>query len=179
VIVIGGRQMGIGLVLLRLVVGLTLAAHGSQKLFGWFGGGGVDGTARGMEQLGFASGRRSAVMAGLAEAGGGILLALGAATPLAAAVLLGVMVVAVVSVHLKQGFFVMQGGYEYPLVLALAALSLAFTGPGPLSVDALAGLQLSGEGWGAVALFVGLAGAGIQLASRRSIAAEPQAQSAA
>src|SRR2546426_4380480 len=80
----GGNDMSIGLLLLRMVVGLTLAAHGSQKLFGWFGGGGVDGTARGMEQLGFVPGRRSAVMAGLAEAGGGVLLALGAATPVAA-----------------------------------------------------------------------------------------------
>ena len=168
--------MSIGLLLLRMVVGLTLAAHGSQKLFGWFGGGGVDGTARGMEQLGFVPGRRSAVLAGLAEAVGGILLALGAATPMAAAVLLGVMLVAIVSVHLKHGFFVMQGGYEYPLVLGLAALSVAFTGPGPLSVDALIGLHLAGAGWGCAALLAGLAGSGIQLASRRPIAADPQAQ---
>src|SRR6266545_6485745 len=111
--------MSMALLLLRMVVGLTLAAHGSQKLFGWFGGGGVDGTARVMEQLGFVPGRRSAVIAGLAEAGGGVLLALGAATPVAAAVLLAVMMVAIVSVHLRQGFFVMQGGYEYPMVLGL------------------------------------------------------------
>jgi putative oxidoreductase len=169
--------MTIGLLLLRLVVGLTLAAHGSQKLFGWFGGGGVGGTARAMEQLGFTSGRRSAVMAGLAETIGGLLLALGAATPLAAAILLAVMLVATVSVHWKQGFFVMQGGYEYPMVLGLAALSLAFTGPGSLSVDALFRVHAAGPGWGATALFVGLAGAGIQLASRRRIVAEAPAPS--
>ena len=168
--------MSIGLLLLRMVVGLTLAAHGSQKLFGWFGGSGVDGTARAMEHLGFVPGRRSAVMAGLAEAGGGVLLALGAATPVAAAVLLGVMVVAIVAVHLKQGFFVTQGGYEYPLVLGLAALSVAFAGPGRLSVDALIGLDLAGVGWGGAALIVGLVGSGIQLASRRTAAAQPQAQ---
>ncbi len=168
--------MSIGLLFLRMVVGLTLAAHGSQKLLGWFGGGGVDGTARGMEKLGFVAGRRSAVMAGLAEAGGGILLALGALTPLAASVLLGVMVVAIVSVHLKQGFFVTQGGYEFPLVLGLAAASVAFMGPGHLSVDALIGLDLSGARWGCAAVFVGLAGGGIQLASRRPAAVESQAQ---
>jgi putative oxidoreductase len=158
-----------------MVVGLTLAAHGSQKLFGWFGGGGVDATASGMEHLGFVPGRRSAVLAGFAETGGGVLLALGAATPLAAAILLGVMGVAIVSAHLKQGFSAARGGYEYPLVLGLAALSLAFTGPGHLSVDALIGLDLAGPVWGSAALFVGLAGSAIQLASRRP-AAQPQAQ---
>jgi putative oxidoreductase len=168
--------MSIGLLLLRIAVGLTLAAHGSQKLFGWFGGSGVDGTARAMEHLGFVPGRRSAVMAGLTEAGGGILLALGAATPVAAAVLLGVMVVAMVSAHLKQGFFVSQGGFEYPLLLGLAALSVAFTGPGPLSVDAALGFDLSGAAWGWAALLVGLAGAFVQLASRRPVAAQPQAK---
>ena len=166
--------MSIGLLLLRMVVGLTLAAHGSQKLFGWFGGGGIEGTAPAMEQLGFVPGRRSAVMAGLAETGGGVLLTLGAATPVAAAVLLAVMVVAIVSVHLKQGFFVMQGGYEYPLVLGLAAMSVALTGPGRLSVDALIGLDLAGAGWGCAALVVGLVGSGIQLASRRPAAVQPQ-----
>ena len=164
--------MSIGLLLLRMVVGLTLAAHGSQKLFGWFGGGGIDGTARAMEHLRFVPGRRSAIMAGLTEAGGGVLLALGAATPLAAAILLGVMVVAIVSVHLKQGFFTAQGGYELPLVLGLSALSVAFTGPGHLSVDGLIGLNLAGTGWGSAALLVGLAGAGLQLASRRPMVSE-------
>lgn len=168
--------MNLGLLLLRLVVGLALAAHGSQELFGWFGGGGVDGTARGFEQLGFVPGRRSAIMAGLAEAGGGLLFALGAVTPFAAGVLVAVMVVAIVSVHLKQGFFAMQGGYEYPLVLALAALSVAFTGPGRLSVDALVGLDLAGAGWGTAALLVGLVGGGVQLASRRASTAQRKAQ---
>ena len=168
--------MDLGLLLLRLAVGLTLAAHGSQKLFGWFGGGGIDGTGRGLEQLGFVPGRRAALMAGHAEMGGGVLLALGAATPLAAAILLGVMVVAIFSVHVKQGFFVMNGGIEYPMVLALAALSVAITGPGRLSVDALLGLNLAGPVWGGVALVVGLAASGIQLASRRRAPAQPQGQ---
>ncbi|HKQ57005.1 MAG TPA: DoxX family protein [Candidatus Eisenbacteria bacterium] len=166
--------MDIGILLLRVAVGLTLAAHGTQKLFGWFGGGGVEGTGRGLEHLGFVPGRRAALMAGLAEAGGGLLLALGAATPLAAAILIGVMTVAIVSVHLKQGFFSAQGGYELPLVLGLAALSLAITGPGTLSVDALVGLDLAGWGWAIAALAVGLTGGAIQLAGRRPAAAQPE-----
>src|SRR5215471_4581102 len=82
-----GRRgiMDFGLAVLRLVVGLTLAAHGVQKLFGWFGGPGLHGTGRGLEQLGFVPGRRSALLAGLTEAGGGLLLTLGLATPAAAA----------------------------------------------------------------------------------------------
>jgi putative oxidoreductase len=166
--------MSIGLLLLRLVVGLTLAAHGAQKLFGMFGGGGISGTANGMEQLGFVPGRRSAVMAGLAETGGGIMLAFGAATPLAAAIVVGVMTVAIVSVHIQHGFFAMQGGYEFPLVLALAATSVAFTGPGRLSLDALLGLDLAGARWGCAALCLGLAAGGFRLASRRSPATQPQ-----
>src|SRR5204863_4333761 len=108
--------MAIGLLMLRLFVGLTLAAHGAQKLFGWFGGYGLTGTAGFLEQLGFVPGRRNALFAGLAETGGGLLLALGLATPIAAAMIVAVMVVAAVSVHLKHGFFVHNQGYEYALV---------------------------------------------------------------
>src|SRR2546423_5380191 len=86
--------MALGLLILRLVVGLTMAAHGSQKLFGWFGGYGLAGTGGFLEQLGFVPGRRNALFAGLAEMGGGLLLAAGLATPIAAALALSVMVVA-------------------------------------------------------------------------------------
>ncbi len=158
--------MEIGLLLLRSVVGLTLAAHGAQKLFGWFGGYGLDGTGGFMESLGFRPGRRAAFMAGLVETGGGLLLALGLLTPFAAAAIVAVMLVAVVTVHLKGGFFSTGGGYEYNLVLAAAAAALAFTGPGALSLDAALGLQLSGALWGAGALIAGLAGGAIQLAGR-------------
>ena len=113
--------MSIGLLILRLVVGLALAAHGTQKLFGWFGGYGLSGTAGFLEQLGFVPGRRNALFAGLAETAGGLLLALGLATPVAAAMLIAVMVVAAVSAHLKHGFFAHNQGYEYTLVLAGAA----------------------------------------------------------
>ena len=159
--------MSIGLLILRLVVGLTLAAHGAQKLFGWFGGYGLTGTGGFLEQLGFVPGRRHALFAGLAETGAGLLLAIGLATPLASAVALAVMIVAGVSAHAKKGFFAHNGGYEYTLILGIAALSLAFTGAGPLSLDALLGDRLAGAGWGLAAFVFGLAGATLQLVRRQ------------
>jgi len=162
--------MEIGLLLLRVTVGMTLAAHGAQKLFGWFGGPGLDATGEAFSTLGFQPGRRHALMAGLVETGGGVLLALGLLTPAAAAVAFSVMLVAAVSVHVKQGFFLTSGGYEYNLVLGVAALTVAFTGPGTLSLDALLGYSLTGVWWGAAAVFVGLAGGAIQLAQRRPVA---------
>jgi putative oxidoreductase len=159
--------MDIGLLLLRLTVGLTLAAHGAQKLFGWFGGPGLEATGQGMAMLGFQPGRRHALMAGLVEAGGGLLLAVGFLTPAAAAVVFAVMLVAGVSAHVKQGFFLASGGYEYTLVLGVAGLTVAFTGPGALSLDGLLGYSVNGAGWGAAALFVAVVGSAIQLAQRR------------
>lgn len=166
--------MVIGLLLLRLTVGLTLAAHGTQKLFGWFDGPGLDGAGKGMEMLGFLPGRRHAFMAGLAEVGGGLLLALGFVTPVAASIVFAVMLVASVSAHRKQGFFITSGGYEYTLVLGVSGLSVAFTGPGMLSLDTLLGLHLEGTPWGAGAMLIGLVGGAIQLRGRRR-APTPQA----
>jgi putative oxidoreductase len=168
--------MTFGLLLIRLAVGVILAAHGTQKLFGWFGGWGIEGTGNAFAQMGFVPGRRSAILAGVAEAGSGLLLVLGAATPFAAAMAAGVMLVAIVGVHLKQGFFSTQGGYEFPMLLGVAALSLAFTGPGQASLDALLGLHAAGVEWGAGALLAAVVGGGAQLASRRPVAAQPQAQ---
>jgi putative oxidoreductase len=159
--------MGFGLLLLRVVLGLTLAAHGAQKLFGWFGGYGLDATGGFLESIGFRPGRRNALMAGLTEAGGGVLLALGLLTPAAAALVLSVMIVAGASVHAGKGFFASNGGYEYTFVLGLAALSIAFTGPGAWSLDSALGLQLNGWVWGFAALTVGVVGSLVQLASRR------------
>src|SRR6266487_4038058 len=146
--------------------------HGTQKLFGWFGGYGLSGTAGFLEQLGFVPGRRNALFAGLAETAGGLLLALGLATPVAAAMIVGVMVVAAISVHLKHGFFVHNQGYEYTLVLAIVALTIAFAGPGPISLDALLGLHDGGYAWGLGALAFGLAGGAVQLANRQVPAAQ-------
>jgi putative oxidoreductase len=160
--------MSIGLLLLRLVVGFTLAAHGAQKLFGWFGGYGLDATGQAFESLGFHPGRRHAFRAGLVETGGGVLLALGLLTPAAAAAVFSLMLVAAVSVHVKKGFFITSGGYEYNLVLGIAGLTLAFTGPGAVSLDAVFGLTTSGSAWGLSAFVAGVVGGAIQLAQRHS-----------
>lgn len=155
--------MDIGFLLLRLAVGLTLAAHGAQKLFGWFGGPGLSAAGQFFTVLGFPPGRRHARMAAWGETAGGVLLAVGFATPAAVAVVISVMLVAMVTVHLRKGFFASNGGYEYPFVLAVFALTLAFTGPGSLSIDAFVGLQLSGTLWGTGALLAGLVGGGTAL----------------
>jgi putative oxidoreductase len=126
--------------------------------------------------LGFPPGRRHVLMAGLAETGGGLLLALGLLTPLAAALTFSVMLVATLAVHIKKGFFAQNGGYEYSLVLGVAALSIAFTGPGSLSVDTLVGHYLSGTLWGAAALFIGILGEVMSLIQRRAV---PTQQTAA
>ncbi len=158
--------MAIGLLILRLVVGLTLTAHGAQKLFGWFGGYGLTGTGGFLEQLGFFPGRRNALFAGLAELVGGLLLAVGFATPLAATLIISVMFVAIATVHLKNGFFHAQG-YEYNLTLAVVALSVAIIGAGPFSVDAALQLQDAGPLWGLGALLAGVIGGSVQLAGRK------------
>ncbi len=148
--------MDLGLGIIRLVVGLTLAAHGTQKLFGWFGGYGIAGTGSFLEQLGFRPGRLQAILSGLAEAGGGLLLAAGLFTPVAAAAIVAVMFVAIVSVHLAKGFFAQNGGLEYPLVISSAAVAVAFTGPGAFSLDRALSIAWQGESWGVAALVAGL-----------------------
>jgi putative oxidoreductase len=160
--------MSIGLLILRLVVGLSLAAHGAQKLFGWFRGYGLAGTGQFLEQLGFRPGRLHAAQAGIAEVVGGLFLAAGLLTPAAAAAVLAVMLVAAVSVHIQKGFFAHDGGYEYTLVLGGAALALAFTGPGALSLDHALGLAWSGEAWGLAALGAGLSGGAVPLLARKT-----------
>jgi len=138
-------RQDLGLLLLRLGTGGVLAAHGSQKLFGWFGGGGIEGTGAAMEAMGYSPGRQSATMAGLAEAGGGALLALGLATPAAGAAAAGAMVGAA-AVSAPNGFFAAAGGYEYAASLALTAAGLAITGPGRISLDHALGHAVN-RGW--------------------------------
>ncbi|MFB0620058.1 DoxX family protein [Streptomyces sp. AGS-58] len=124
----------LGLLLLRLGAGGVLAAHGAQKLFGWFGGYGLEGTGQFMESVGYAPGKASAAASGLAEAGSGVLLALGLATPAAGAAAAGAMTGAA-AIHLPNGFFAQEGGYEHPVSLGLVGAGLAVTGPGRLSLD--------------------------------------------
>jgi putative oxidoreductase len=160
--------MSLGLLILRLVVGLSLAAHGAQKVFGWFGGYGLAGTGQFFEQLGFRPGRVQAALAGTAELVGGLFLAAGFLTPAAAAAVVAVMFVATVSVHIEKGFFAHNGGYEYTLVLAGAAVALAFTGPGAISLDQALGISWSGDTWGLAALAGGLIGGAVPLLGRKT-----------
>ncbi|MDQ6836350.1 MAG: DoxX family membrane protein [Actinomycetota bacterium] len=133
--------------------------HGTQKLFGWFGGHGPDGTGQFFESLGLRPGKRHALAAGAAEAGGGALLALGAATPLASAALIATMLTAINRVHLKNGPWVSDGGYEYNAVLIAAALALAETGPGSPSIDDARGAETHGAKWALITLALGVLGA--------------------
>ena len=160
--------MNIGLLLLRLAVGLTIAAHGAQILFGWCGGPGLDATSQFFETIGFRPGRRHAAMAGLGEVVGGLLLTLGLVTPLGAAAVIIVMIVGIFSVHINKGFFSQNGGYEYNLLLATAALTIALTGPGSLSLDALLGNSPSGLSAGLAALFFAILASVVILAQRRA-----------
>jgi putative oxidoreductase len=153
-----GSLMNLGLLILRLVVGLLFVGHGAQKLFGWFGGHGIEGTGGFFEGLGLRPGRAHALAAGLAEAAGGLLLALGLITPVASAALIGVMTVAVLTAHLPKGLWVTNGGYEYNLVLAAVAFALSSIGAGAWSVDHALTLSDHGVLWGIGALAVGLLG---------------------
>jgi putative oxidoreductase len=169
--------MKIGRLLLRLAVGGFFVGHGTQKLFGWFGGNGLQGTAEGFEQLGLRPGKVHATAAGVTEAGGGALLVAGLETPLAATLLTATMLTAIRTVHAKNGPWATKGGYEYNVVLIAAALALAEVGPGPLSLDAARGHERKGTGWALAALAAGAIGAiGVQQATARQpapAAAEP------
>jgi putative oxidoreductase len=164
--------------ILRAAVGGLFIGHGTQKLFGWFGGHGLEATGQAFEGLGLRPGRHHAVAAGIGEAAGGAALALGAATPLAAASLTATMLTAIDRVHFKNGPWVTNGGYEYNLVLIAAALVVAETGPGPLSVDHALGVERSGPGWALAALaagIVGYAGARLLNAAESEPAEAPEA----
>ncbi len=148
--------MDIGMLILRLVVGALFIGHGTQKLFGWFDGHGLEGTAGFMDSLGYQPGKRYAALGGVAEAGGGALLVLGLLTPLAAALIIGMMVNAVLAVHLENGVWNTNGGYELPLVMGAAAAAVALAGPGTIAADALVGLDRLRGAWGLLAVIVGL-----------------------
>lgn len=158
--------MDAGLLLVRIVLGTIMAAHGAQKLFGWFGGHGLAGTGGWLESMGFKPARLHASVTGLAEFGGGMLLALGFLTPLGAAAVAGVMIVAIATVHWSNGFFNTNGGYEFNLLIIASAIALAFTGPGDISIDHLFGWVLAGLPWGLAALGVAAIAAGSVLAMR-------------
>ncbi len=149
--------MDIGMLLLRVVVGLLFVGHGTQKLFGWFGGSRIAGTSGFLDSLGFPAPRFFANVNGATEAGAGVLLALGLLSPLAAAAIVGVMLVASLTVHAGKGVWNTNGGYELPLVMAAAGTAVAFVGPGAFSIDALLGWNLFGPAWGLTSIGVGIA----------------------
>jgi putative oxidoreductase len=166
---------------LRLVVGLTFVAHAVPKFFSVWGGGGIRAVADTFDQIGLRPAKLNAWVAGLAELGGGLLIVLGLVTPFAAAALIAVMTAAVLTVHLRNGFFNTNNGYEYNLVLAVAAFALAGTGPGDWSLDHALNLDLAGTGWALGALGAGLLGGAAPLlggrltSERRSDHGQPDA----
>jgi putative oxidoreductase len=168
--------MDLGLLVARLVLGPLMAAHGAQKLFGWFGGHGVEGTGGYFESLGFHPGRVFAAAAGLGELASGILVALGLLGPIGPALMLSVMTVAIFSVHWRNGVFAMSNGIEVPLLYATGAVALALTGPGAYSADSLLGLL---GHWtplvSVAALGVGVVGGVANLALRRTTPASAAA----
>jgi Predicted membrane protein len=141
----------------RAVIGGLFFGHGTQKLMGWFGGPGLEGTDKMMDALQMHPPRRNALAAGVTEAGGGLLLATGLATPLAAASLTGVMVTAIRKVHAPKGVWNSNGGYEYNAVLIAAVATVAEAGPGKLSLDHALGIERKGTRWALGALAVGVA----------------------
>jgi putative oxidoreductase len=156
----------LGRLLLRVTVGSIFVEHGTQKLFGWFGGHGPDGTGQFFESLGLRPGRRNAIAAGAAEAGGGALLMLGLATPLAAASLASVMLTALRTAIWRDGFKTGEGGYE--MLLLVSALALAEGGPGAWSLDRLLRSERRGVGWAGAALAAAAAGSAGAIAVGKS-----------
>src|SRR3954466_9755249 len=156
-----------GLFIIRAVIGGLLFAHGAQKLFGWYGGYGLDGTGGFFESVGHRPGRTMAMIAGLSEAGGGLLLVMGLFTPLGSAMIIGTMIVAAISVHKDNGLWSTNGGYELPLINAAVAAGPAFTGAGQWSLSsALDPPWTRGFGAGLVALCLAGIAAGVVLARR-------------
>jgi putative oxidoreductase len=162
--------MNIGRVLARLTIGGLFIGHGTQKLFGWFEGPGIEGTTGMMDKLEMRPPRENALAVGVAETAGGALLALGALMPVAGATLTGTMATALRKVHLEKGLWNTSGGYEFNLTLIAAAIALIDAGPGRPSVDEALGLKLKGGGWALAGLAAGIGGsaAAIELAKRSS-----------
>jgi putative oxidoreductase len=160
-----------GLLILRVVVGLILAGHGAQKLFGWWGGQGMDGWTQMVAKLRIRPAQPWAWVAALAEFGGGILLALGFLSPLGNLAIAGSMLVAIATVHLARGFWVTKGGYEFNLALLAAVAALALTGPGAYSLDAALRIHLPEPLTLLVGTILLIVGVAVTLATR-----SPQAQ---
>jgi putative oxidoreductase len=165
--------MDLGRLLLRLTIGGTFFVHGTQKLFGWFGGHGPDATGQFFESVGLRPGRRNAIAAGATETSCGVLVALGLATPAAAAGLSAVMITALRTVVWAEGIKPATG--EHEVLLATGALALTETGPGAPSLDSALGLELSGPGWTVAALGAGAVGSAMAISRGQREPAAPEA----
>jgi putative oxidoreductase len=166
------NQMDVVLLVLRIVVGLYLIGHGTQKLFGWFGGPGLTATEGHLRAQNFRPAFFWALNAGLTEAGGGLLLVLGLLNPLGSAAIAAAMLVAIAIAHLGKGWFSMTGGPELPLTNIAAVVALAVIGPGRFSLDSLFGIALPEPVVGIVVTVLTLLGVAGALLSRRQPAAE-------
>jgi putative oxidoreductase len=155
--------MNAGRLIARLTIGGLFVGHGTQKLFGWFGGPGPEGTEQMMDKLELRPGRRNALAAGLSETAGGALLVLGALTPLAGALVSGTMFTAIRKVHFQKGLWNTGGGYEFNLALIAATAALVDGGPGSPSVDRALGLDRTGSGWALASVAAGAVGSALAI----------------
>jgi len=169
--------MNAGRLIARLTIGGLFVGHGTQKLFGWFGGPGPEGTEKMMDKLELRPARRHALAAGTAETAGGALLALGALTPLAAAMLSGTMFTAIRKVHFAKGPWNTGGGYEYNLTLIAALAALIDGGPGAPSVDRALGIDRTGSGWALASVAAGAVGSALAVEAGAQAQEEPPAES--
>lgn len=168
-------SMSLGLLILRVVIGLTLAAHGTQKLFGWWGGSGMTGWTQAVIKLRIRPAAPWAWIAALSEFGGGLLLALGLISPLGSLAIAGAMLVAIATVHWTNGFWNGKRGYEFNLALLASVTAVALTGPGSYSLDQALGIHLPEPLTlvvGTIALVVGV----VAMLASRSPKVEPQAK---
>lgn len=162
----GAAAVEVGLLLLRVLVGVAFSLHGFQKLLGWFGGGGLEGTAGWFRSLGFGDGRTAAVLAGASEIGGGLGLAVGFLTPLAAAAIIGTMTVAALVNNAENGFWSVRKGWEINGYLIAVAWAVATTGPGVYSLDRWLGIEVTGLLPGLAALLAGVGGGWLRWKTR-------------
>jgi putative oxidoreductase len=167
--------MTFGRLIARAVIGGLFVGHGTQKLFGWFGGPGIEGASQMMHSLELRPGRRNAMAASAAETAGGALLALGALTPVAGTLISSTMLTAIRKVHAPNGVWNTDGGYEFNLALIAAVTALVECGPGSPSLDRALGIETSGSAWALASLAAGAAGSTLAIQTGRRLAEQERA----
>jgi putative oxidoreductase len=172
--------MRLARLIMRVVLGALYIGHGTQKLLGWFGGHGPEGTGQFLESIGLRPGKRNAIAAGISEAGGGALILRGLLTPVGAALISGTMITAIRTAHAGKGPWATDGGWEYPLVGIVACLALAEAGPGRLSLDHALGIEMSGTLCAAAAVAAAAGGSLLvtSMSGEPEEAAQPASQEA-